>query len=130
VIVSHSGLLLLAAPAVAFVGPDDGAEPGEPLSPLATILIFGGLPLLLFVVITLLVLAPSMAKAPRYRPDLGWWAAPVWFNGPASAPTDPGAESGATPATTTGPTATTATTATAIASAEPTSGGGGARARW
>lgn len=64
---------------------DDGDDPGPGLSVLQTLLIFVGAPLGLFVVIALLASAPSMARGPRYRPGLGWWAAPVWFNGPDDA---------------------------------------------
>ncbi len=64
---------------------DDGQQSGDGLSPLATLAIFIGIPLALFVVIAVLVLAPSAARGPRYRPGLGWWAAPIWFNGPESA---------------------------------------------
>jgi hypothetical protein len=101
--------LALAPPAHAAPRIDDGAEPGEPLSLLATVLIFGVLPLALFVVIALLVMLPSMAKGPRYRPGVGWWASPVWFNGPSDPET---------------------TAAAAIAERAPTTGGGGTRARW
>jgi hypothetical protein len=64
---------------------DDGEDPGPGLSVLQTLGIFVGIPVLLFVVITVLVAAPSAARGPRYRPGVGWWAAPVWFNGPDDA---------------------------------------------
>lgn len=101
-------VLLPASPvfaAVQAVNRDDGQEPGEPLSALQTLAIFVGIPALLFVIIVLLVSAPSMARGPRYRPGLGWWAAPVWFNGPEDADA-------------------------AVRGATPTTGGGGASARW
>lgn len=105
---SAAGLAVLlwftTGPAVATVV-DDGTETADGLSVLETVLWFVGVPLGLFVVITLLVMAPSAARGPRYRPGLGWWAAPVWFNGPD----DPDA---------------------AVRAAEPTAGGGGASARW
>lgn len=94
-----------AAPALADVGRDDGSETGDGLSVVETLLWFVGLPLLLFVVIALLVTAPSMARGPRYRPGLGWWAAPVWFNGPEDADA-------------------------AVRQATPSTGAGGASARW
>ena len=99
-------LLVLAAagPALA-AGDDDGSEAGAGLSVLETLLWFVVLPGALFVVIALLVSAPSMARGPRYRPGLGWWAAPVWFNGPDNADT-------------------------AVRRATATTGGGGASARW
>lgn len=64
---------------------DDGDQPGPGLDVVQTLLLFVGAPVGLFVVIALLVAAPSMARGPRYRPGLGWWAAPVWFNGPEDA---------------------------------------------
>jgi hypothetical protein len=71
---------VLAATLVA--GRDDGEEPGSGLSALQTIGIFVGIPVALFLFIALLVAAPGAARGPRYRPGVGWWAAPVWFNGP------------------------------------------------
>ena len=84
---------------------DDGELPGKGLSAIETLLIFVGAPAFLFLVIALLVMAPSMARGPRYRPGLGWWAAPVWFNGPDDADT-------------------------AVRRATPTTDGGGTSARW
>lgn len=82
-------LVLPATPAMAaatlLATPDDGEDPGPGLSVLQTLGIFVGIPVLLFVVIAVLVSAPSAARGPRYRPGLGWWAAPVWFNGPDDA---------------------------------------------
>ncbi|MGH8971053.1 MAG: aa3-type cytochrome oxidase subunit CtaJ [Actinomycetes bacterium] len=75
---------LSASPAHA-ANVDDGQEAGDGLSALATLGIFVGIPAALFLVITVLAVAPSMARGPRYRPGLGWWAAPVWFNGPEAA---------------------------------------------
>jgi len=95
----------LASPAFAATHPDDGSDSGPGLSVLQTILIFVGIPAGLFVLIALLVTAPSIARGPRYRPGLGWWAAPVWFNGPDDADT-------------------------AVRRATPTTDGGGTSARW
>jgi hypothetical protein len=64
---------------------DDGDDPGPGLSVVSTLLIFVGIPAALFITIAVLVSAPSIARGPRYRPGLGWWAAPVWFNGPDDA---------------------------------------------
>jgi hypothetical protein len=81
--------VLSATPASAAVtvlaAHDDGEDPGPGLSVIQTLGIFVGIPLLICIVIALLVSAPSVARGPRYRPGLGWWAAPVWFNGPADA---------------------------------------------
>lgn len=99
--------LALASPAYAVVR-DDGDEPGEGLSYLATLLAFVVLPAALFAIIALLVVLPSLAKGPRYRSDVEWGASPVWF-GPAARPGH----------------ADEAASATA-----PTAGKGGTRARW
>jgi hypothetical protein len=106
-LLAASAVALVLAPASAALAAnvDDGQDPGPGLSVLQTVLIFVGIPALLFVVITLLVMAPSMARGPRYRPGLGWWAAPVWFNGPHDADI-------------------------AVRTATPTAEGGGASARW
>jgi hypothetical protein len=77
--------LVAASPAFATDRPDDGDEPGEPRSRLATLLIFGVLPVGLFLLIALLVMAPSIARGPRYRPGLGWQAGPEWYGGPEDA---------------------------------------------
>lgn len=84
---------------------DDGEVPAEGISNFEALLIYVGAPALLFLVIALLVMAPSMARGPRYRPGLGWWAAPVWFNGPDDADA-------------------------AVRRATPTTDGGGSSARW
>lgn len=54
-----------------------------------TALVFVGIPVLVIAVVALLVFAPSIAKGPRYRPGLSWWAPPVWINGPAATKPDP-----------------------------------------
>lgn len=90
-------------------GADDGQETGPGLSVVETLLIFVGIPCLMFVVITLLVSATAHSRGTRYRPNLGWWSAPVWFNGPE----DPDA---ASRSTSEAPTTSTR--------------GGGASARW
>ncbi len=84
---------------------DDGQDRGGGLSVIQTLLVFVGIPAALFVAIVVLVSAPSMARGPRYRPGLGWWAAPVWFNGPDDADA-------------------------AVRKAVATTAGGGASARW
>jgi hypothetical protein len=49
----------------------DWPEP-PPMSTLHALLLFGGLPLALSALIALLVLAPSLARGPRYRPAERW----------------------------------------------------------
>jgi hypothetical protein len=50
-----------------------------PMSTLHALLLFGGVPLLVIIVISVLVMAPSMARGPRYRPDQDWDAGPEQF---------------------------------------------------
>ena len=100
-----AAVLLAMPPAALASTADDGESKGEPLSLLEALLWLAGIPLLIFVLVILLVSAPSIARGPRYRPGLGWWAAPVWFNGPDDADL-------------------------AVRQATPTTDGGGASARW
>ena len=97
--------VLLATSGPALAVPDDGTDSGPGLSVLETLLWFVVLPAGIFLAIAVLVSAPSMARGPRYRPGLGWWAAPVWFTGPDDADS-------------------------AVRKAAATAGGGGASARW
>ena len=105
VAVTTALVLFSPTPAFAAANPDDGGESGAGLSVLETLLYFVGIPAALFLAIVVLVSAPSRARGPRYRPGLGWWAAPVWFNGPAEPDS-------------------------AVRNATATTGGGGASARW
>jgi hypothetical protein len=75
-------VLLLTSPAAQAVQRDDGDQPGPPITNAEGLLLYLGGPLALFLLIALLVYAPSIARGPRYRPGLAWFAAPVWFNGP------------------------------------------------
>ena len=74
-------MLALATPAQALYR-DDGDGPGPGISALETLLLYVGIPLAVFVLVALLTYAKAMTRGPRYRPDLGWWAGPVWFEGP------------------------------------------------
>lgn len=58
------------------------------MSVLHAVLLFGGVPLLVIVVVTLLVMAPSMKKGPRYRPGQPWDADQIWFGGPVEGSPD------------------------------------------
>ena len=52
---------------------------------LELLLVFVGIPLLITVVISLLVMAPSIAKGPRFSPGQPWDADPEWFGAPQRA---------------------------------------------
>jgi hypothetical protein len=110
-IMASAAVVMMAATSPVFAqNRDDGDDPGQQLTVLENLLLFVVAPLGLFLLISLLVLAPSIAKGPRYRPGLSWWAEPVWFSGPS------GLEAGDTDSI--------------IRAAEPTRDGGGASARW
>ena len=61
--------------------PTTWPEPPE-TSMLELLLVFVGIPLLAVVVISLLVMAPSIAKGPRFSPGQPWEAEPEWFGAP------------------------------------------------
>jgi hypothetical protein len=52
-----------------------------PMSTLHALLLFVGVPALIVGVITLMVIAPSLARGPRYRPGQEWDAQPEWIGG-------------------------------------------------
>lgn len=98
-LVAATGVTVLAPAAPALARPqDDGSEPGEGLTPLSTLIIFGVLPVALFLLIALLVAAGSIARGPRYRTDRAWEAEPASFGMPThgvrSAPTAAAIEAG------------------------------------
>ncbi len=70
-------LPLLAMPANAEV-PEQWSNPPQ-VDNLEALLLLGGIPLALFVVITLLVMAPSLAKGDR---SVGETGLDEWFGGP------------------------------------------------
>jgi hypothetical protein len=52
------------------------------VSSLHVLMVFVGLPLALFLIITLLVYLPSMVRGERYKPGQAWRSEPEWFGGP------------------------------------------------
>jgi len=70
-------LPLLATPAYAEI-PENWSNPPK-VDNLEALLLLGGVPLALFVMITLLVMAPSMAKGERSAGETGL---DEWFGGP------------------------------------------------
>jgi hypothetical protein len=71
------GLPLAATPSYAQV-PENWSDP-KSVDGLHALLVLGGIPLALFVLITLLVMAPSLAKGERAAHDTG---DSDWFGGP------------------------------------------------
>jgi hypothetical protein len=74
-------LFAVATPAVA-LQVDDGAELGDSMSAMMTLLVFVVGPIALFLGIALVVALPSIMGGPRYRPGMGWRATPEWYGGP------------------------------------------------
>ena len=70
-----------AAPALATAPDSWGTEPT--VSPLHFLLVIFGIPAALFVLITLLVMLPSMIRGESYKPGLAWRNEPEWFGGPS-----------------------------------------------
>ena len=75
--------MLLSVPAVAWADPPESWEDGPAVSPLYTLLVLVGIPLLLFVLIALAVYVPSMSRGGSYQPGQAWRAEPEWFGGPS-----------------------------------------------
>jgi hypothetical protein len=123
---------LTAAPAFALYR-DDGDDPGKQISTLKAILVFGVIPIGLMALIALLVMLPSLAKGPRYRPGLDWQATPEWYGAPGAEAEVESGGYGHTPAVAAAPAAEQeAITGTIVApDAEVETGeGGGSSARW
>lgn len=72
-------LLLIAVAAPASAAPPVSWNQPEGLSTLDTLLLIVGAPLALMVVITLLVMAPSIAKGTNQRTHVPWYAEPMTF---------------------------------------------------
>jgi hypothetical protein len=77
------GALLLAQPASAAT-PTSWGDPA-PMSTLEALLIYGGIPLGLMAVITMLVMAPSIVRGDRQQRGVASWTEPQWFGGPGDA---------------------------------------------
>jgi hypothetical protein len=73
-------VLAAASPAGADV-PEGWSNPSD-VDPLHTVLVFVGIPVLLFVVITLLVVIPGVIKGERFTPG-GHATEDQWFGGPS-----------------------------------------------
>ena len=73
-------LLVVATTAPASAAtPVSWPEAENPLSTLEQLLLLVGAPLALLIVITLLVMAPSVAKGSTYRSHVPWYAEPMEF---------------------------------------------------
>lgn len=76
-LVTGTSALAVAGPALAET-PDTWTKPA-PTPWLETLGIFVGIPALMFLLIVLMVLAPSMVRRGGSQAGLTWWSAPQWF---------------------------------------------------
>jgi hypothetical protein len=84
VVLLAGGLVVAAGgPASADTPEFWGGEPPEPVDPWHAVMLLVGVPLLLAVVITLLVVVPGMVRGERFTPG-GQATADQWFGGPRS----------------------------------------------
>jgi hypothetical protein len=74
-------VITAATPALATAPDQWGDEPT--MSTLHFLLVILGIPAALFVLITLLVMVPSLVRGERYQPGLAWRNEPEWFGGPS-----------------------------------------------
>lgn len=74
--------LVLGSPAMASASPPVTWDVAPPMSRLHALLLFGGVPLALFVLIVFLTVAPSVARGGDQARGVDRWATPQWFNGP------------------------------------------------
>lgn len=89
--------LVLAAPAMA--EPSEGWPDNDPVDMLQALLVLAGIPLLLFVVITVAVLVPAMVRGERIAPgapavDNQWLGGPRKSAGELAAPDTETSEAG------------------------------------
>lgn len=80
-LVAAVGGLVLAAAGPAGADVPEGWSDPDPVDPLHAVLLLVGVPLLLFVVITLLVVLPGVIKGERFTPG-GQATEDQWFGGP------------------------------------------------
>lgn len=82
-VVLVAGALLLAASGPASADVPEGWSNPEAVDPWHAVLLLAGIPLLLFVVITALVVVPGIVKGERFTPG-GHATEDQWFGGPRS----------------------------------------------
>lgn len=114
---------VVAAAPVAALERDDGDDPGEQLSTLESLALFGVLPIALMLLIALLVCLPSLIKGPRNKPGINWDAQPEWYGGPQDEAQTPAVAGSGTQQALTGRVVSTGAEGDA-------DDGGGSSARW
>ncbi len=91
-VVLLAGVLVLAASGPAGAGVPEGWDTPDPVDPAQAVLLLGGVPLLLILVITLLVLAQGRARGERvaagaHAPEDQWFGGPRQGTAELAAPT-------------------------------------------
>ncbi len=73
-------VIVVATAAGASNGYEEAAHPGEGLTVTQTLLLYVGIPLVIFALITLIVVGPSLGKGPRHRTGAALETGPVWID--------------------------------------------------
>ncbi len=73
---------MTAVPGIALAETPSSWTENGPMPWVEVIGIYVGIPVGLFLLIAVLVIAPSLVRGSGYRPGLSWWSEPLWF-GPA-----------------------------------------------
>jgi hypothetical protein len=80
-VVALAGALVLAASGTASADVPEGWDTPDPVNPAEALLVLGGIPVLIFLVITLLVLAAGRSRGERVAAG-GHATEDHWFGGP------------------------------------------------
>ncbi|MGQ0465534.1 MAG: hypothetical protein ACT4QG_09455 [Sporichthyaceae bacterium] len=75
-------VVVASAAPVAALERDDGDDPGEQISTLEALLLFGVVPIALMLAISLFVWLPGMLKGNKGKPAINWDGEPEWYGGP------------------------------------------------
>jgi hypothetical protein len=85
---------VVAVPGIAAAETPSSWTENAPMPLTEVIGIYVGIPVGLFLLIAVLVMAPSLIRGSGYRPGLSWWSEPLWFGPtPAEADAEPAAKS-------------------------------------
>jgi hypothetical protein len=77
-----AAVIVVATAAPALAEPPESWEEPDNGSSLRTLLILAGIPLLLIVVISTLVVVPSLVRGQRHGSEVAWRDTSEWFGGP------------------------------------------------
>ena len=77
-------IVVMSTTGAAFADPPAQWQDNPSVSPLYVLVVMVAIPVALFLLITLLVYLPSMARGEKYKPGQAWRSEPEWFGGPRS----------------------------------------------